>query len=487
MRLWIAVFLPNLPLDAARPHWSEQPALICGVLEQERVIALTPAARAAGLRLGLRRAGALALCPEATLLERDPAAEARTLQAAALSLLQYTPQLAVPDGDSLLLDVGASLMVFGGPRALHRRVRATLAALDLRGGIAMAPTARGASLLARGPARRRVLQADTLARRLDALPLTLLPEAQARLAWLQGLGCQRLADLRRLPRAGLQRRSDPALLHALDAAYGAAAEVHAWLSPPARFEARTELMDYVEHADALLHVSGRLTEQLSGWLGAQRLAVRAITLTLEHERGRHACPPSQLHLAMAEPVWQSAHLRGLLRERLARFELAAPVIAVTLSAPVTVDMPAASTTLFPEPGGSAADHARLLDLLSARLGPAQVRRPAPLADHRPEAANQWLPVAADLPRPPELPPALERPFWLIEPAQPLALRAHRPVYQGQPLRLLRGPERIESGWWDAVNTQRDYFVAEDAAGARYWLYRERGGETAHWFLHGRYA
>ncbi|OZI41264.1 DNA polymerase [Bordetella genomosp. 5] len=487
MRLWIAVFLPRLPLDAARPHWSEQPELVCAVLEQERVIALTPAARAAGLRLGLRRAGALALCPDALLLERDPAAEARTLQAAALSLLQYTPQLAVPDGDSLLLDVGASLMVFGGPRALYRRVRDTLAALDLQAGIAVAPTARGAWLLARSPGRRRVLREPALARRLDALPLVLLPEAQPRLAWLQGLGCKRLADLRRLPRAGLQRRSDPALLRALDAAYGDAAEVHAWLTPPAHFEARTELMDYVEHAEALLHVSGRLTEQLSGWLGAQRLAVRAITLTLEHERGRHARDPSQLHLAMAEPVWQSAHLRGLLRERLSRLELAAPVIAVTLSAPLTVDMPAISTTLFPEPGGNATDHARLLDLLCARLGPEQVRRPAPLADHRPEVANRWVALEAAGGRPPVLPPALERPFWLIEPAQALEIRAHRPVYQGQALRLTRGPERIESGWWDAINTQRDYFVAEDAAGARYWLYRERGGETARWFLHGRYA
>ena len=69
----------------------------------------------------------------------------------------------------------------------------------------------------------------------------------------------------------------------------------------------------------------------------------------------------------------------------------------------------------------------------------------------------------------------------------MQIHQHRPTYAGQPLRLVRGPERIESGWWDAALTVRDYFVAEDAASARYWIYRERDTEHARWFLHGRYA
>ncbi|MCD0506260.1 hypothetical protein LPZ50_25070, partial [Bordetella petrii] len=86
-----------------------------------------------------------------------------------------------------------------------------------------------------------------------------------------------------------------------------------------------------------------------------------------------------------------------------------------------------------------------------------------------------------------LPTALDRPFWLLDPPVPLRVIQHRPAYAGQALRLVRGPERIESGWWDAALTVRDYFVAEDAAAARYWIYRERDTEHARWFLHGRYA
>ncbi|MFQ1061443.1 Y-family DNA polymerase [Bordetella trematum] len=482
MRLWIALSLHQLPLDSVLAGWADT-GRCCAVVEHERLIALSPAARQAGLRTGQRRASAQALAPQAELFARDRAAETLRLQEAALALLQYTPQLALREPDALLLDVGASLRLFGGPRALARRVRATLATLCLHGRLGMAPTAQGAWLLARGAAPA-ALRLSSLARRLDALPVELLPEAQAQAAWLQGLGCEYLAQLRALPRAGLQRRAGPDLLMALDRAYGQTAEAHAWFIAAPRFEARLELADYAEHAQALLGAAARLTEQLSGWLHGGRLAVRSVTLRLEHERGRRARPPSCLTLTMAEPVWHGRHLQDLLRERLERLELPEPVIAMALSADQTQQADSASQTLFPDPASQAADHARLLDLLAARLGPQAVRHAAACADHRPEQANQWQPVHQPAPRHCPAGPVLERPFWLLEPARALPEQNHRPVYQGQPLRLLRGPERIESGWWDDAPAQRDYFVAEDQAGARYWLYRERGQR---WFLHGLYG
>ncbi|WP_241116511.1 DNA polymerase Y family protein, partial [Achromobacter xylosoxidans] len=327
----------------------------------------------------------------------------------------------------------------------------------------------------------------TLARRLDALPVALLPQARPRLDWLNDIGCHTLADLRALPRAGLQRRSAPDLLQALDAAYGQSPELHRWIEPPPRFERRIELMEYLEHTDAVLAVARRLAEQLGGWLAARQLAVRRVLLRLDHERGRHARPPTDLELALAQPVWQAPQILNLLREKLGRLTLEAPVIAVTLLAPDTTEQPAASTTLFPEPGGTAADHARLLDLLTARLGRDQVRHACPIPDHRPEAANTWGDALEPSPRPEPLPEPLDRPFWLLDPPLPLKLAGHRPQYAGQALRLMRGPERIESGWWDPALTVRDYFVAEDAAGARYWIYRERDDEHARWHLHGLYA
>jgi protein ImuB len=80
--------------------------------------------------------------------------------------------------------------------------------------------------------------------------------------------------------------------------------------------------------------------------------------------------------------------------------------------------------------------------------------------------------------------------WLQAP-EPLAERNARPLLDGRPLGLLSGPERIESGWWDAALAERDYFIAEAGDGALVWIYRARlplssAGEGG-WFLHGRFG
>jgi protein ImuB len=51
------------------------------------------------------------------------------------------------------------------------------------------------------------------------------------------------------------------------------------------------------------------------------------------------------------------------------------------------------------------------------------------------------------------------------------------------LDLLRGPERIESGWWDGADATRDYYVARDPQGSLLWIYRECEG-ARRWFLQG---
>ena len=47
------------------------------------------------------------------------------------------------------------------------------------------------------------------------------------------------------------------------------------------------------------------------------------------------------------------------------------------------------------------------------------------------------------------------------------------MLEGQPLRLLAGPERIEAGWWDGPAVARDYFIAGTPSGVLVWIYRHR--------------
>lgn len=460
-------------------------------------MALSPLAREAGVKPGMRRAGVLMLAPQARLHERSPELEAQALQAVALALLQYSPLVAQGEEATLLVDVGASLRLFGGVRALCRRIAASLRALGYTGALSCAPTARGAWLLARGNARQgRVLGMASLARRLDRLPCALLPPARPYLDWFEGIGCRTLGQLRHLPRPGLQRRCGAALLDMLDDAHGHSTELFLWIEAPPTFRASLELFDRVEYADALLFGARRLLQQMTGWLCARQFAVERIQLLLAHERGRVARPPTVIDLALGEAVWRDEHLVRLLKERLAQLVLEAPVIGLTLEALQVQPMAPPSDTLFPEPGGTPQERQRLMELLVARLGSENVLQAVPRADYRPEAANQWLPLPArpaGKTAPPALPPGLSgmpRPGWLL--AQPVALlmREHRPFY-GSPLKMVTVAERIEAGWW-GQSQARDYFIAEGLDHAHYWVYRERiagSGEDAapRWFLHGLFG
>jgi len=473
-------------LDALRPSWSTD-ATECIVLDHEHVAAVSPAAHRSGVSVGMRKSGAAIIAPQATLLERSPEKEHALLHQAALAMLQYTPEVALADDHTLLLNVSASLMLFKGPRGISRRVTHTLRAMQLNATQGMAVTARGAWLLARrgqtGP-RRRVRLAS-LHTQLNQLPLSLLPAAQKHADWLRGIGCHTLGALRRLPRAGLQRRVGTEVVRAMDVAYGEIPEVHAWFTAPLVFKQRIELIERLEHTSAVHAVAQELIAQMSGWLVHRQRAITQLILSMEHEIGRHARPPTQLALPLAAPAWQASHLQHLLKEKLDRVTLEAPVVAIGLETPDTVEMPAISTTLFPEPGGTAADHMRLLDLLAARLGPEQVRQPNTQADHRPETANQWRTAIGRAT--PACPPAdIERPFWLLDPPEALSTHQDKPYY-GSPLTLVKGPERIETGWWDGGLAVRDYFVAQDKHYVHYWIYRERDHHAARWYLHGLFG
>ncbi|MCO4856593.1 DNA polymerase Y family protein [Herbaspirillum sp. WGmk3] len=491
--LWIAVHLPLLPLEVFRPNWLDEAAAV--VFERDRVSALTAPARALGVHEGMRRGGVQLLAPQAHLNERDILREQTTLQQAALALLQYTPQVTLAEEDCILLEVGASLRLFGGIRALCRKIRVTIARMGLSATLSCAVTATGAWLLARY-GYVRTLSHHSLQRRLDRLPVVLLTAARAHLEWLHGLGCRQLGQVQRLPRAGLQRRCGKELLGMLDRAYGATPEVHDWIVAPPTFQARVELPDRIEHTDILAAYAQGLLAQLAGWLTARQLAIKKLRLWLEHERGRQAVAPTELQVALSVPAWQEDHLHTLVKEKLARSSLPAPAIALGLAADELESQQAASEMLFPEPGGSAEDHQRLLELLVARLGADKVQQAAPRADHRPEIANRWCSVMQS---PASLPAALNtdaarlppRPLWLLAEPLPLRMQQHKPFYRSA-LEFTSPPERIEAGWWEGRPLTRDYFTARDASHAYYWIFRQwRGGEWSdeepQWFLHGLFG
>lgn len=417
------------------------------------------------------------------------------MHAVAMALLQYTPLVTHAEESTLLLDIGASLTLFRGIGSLCRRIQADMKGLGFSCRVSCAPTARAAWIFARF-GRGRTVKHESMTRQLDRIPALIIPAARPFATWLEGIGCETVAELRRLPRPGLQRRCGRQLLDTMDSAFGTAPELFDWIEAPEKFEASIELFDRIESADLLLAAAQRLVLQLAGWLSNKQLAVEGVKLFLEHERGRVARPPTELEIKLAEPVWEGGHIVRLLKERLGKIELEAPVIGLRLEAVQLQPMAPPTYSLFPQAGGTAEDQIRVMELIVARLGAEKVMQSKPIADYRPEVANNWVSVQEKVSEAAvnaQLPPDLEcllRPTWLL--AKPIALlvRNHRPFY-GSPLRIISGPERMEAGWW-SDGEARDYFVAEGAEHALYWIYRERISGSAddsepRYFLHGLFG
>ena len=524
--LWIALHLPLLSLEsftATLPHEAgDQPLAL---MDAHSILSVNTPARALGVEPGFKRATALALAPQLTLGLADQVRDAQALIAVAHTALAFTPTVVIqPPGDTgstpspddaphtVLLEVQASLRYFGGLPALLQRLRAALAPLGHRLHVVSASTAFGAALLARVHPHLNCADLAATCRALERAPVWLLGPGRAHREALQGMGLRTIADLKRVPRDGLARRFGPAMLSELDRATGARPDPREPLTLPPAFEGRLELFARVDTTQQLVHGAAVLLARLVAWLSAQHAFVRRFTLVMEHERrSRHDAPGSgvtAIEIALAEPSRDGAHLLLLLRERLASLQLPAPTLDLRLQAIDIAHRAPPNTELFPTQASEQEGLTRLIERLQARLGCEQVLRLVTLQDHRPERATAWRladaqmrparsrstaagALAADAPA--ACLPAV-RPVWLLLQPEPLhprdVLGESGPVVDGQPLQLLSGPERIESGWWDAELVERDYYIAQLPDGALVWIFRERvpaAGSNLAWFLQGRFG
>jgi protein ImuB len=421
--------------------------------------------------------------PDATPPSND------ALHALATWALQFTPRVAIAD-EAVVLEVQASTRLFGGRRALHERIAGQ--AFDLGvAGIAWAPNSLAALACVRAGVLNGVRQ--PLPQLLDALPMDVLSAVAPHHLTLAQLGCRTLGDVRRLPRSGVSRRFGKDLLSALDQAYGLRPEAHCWVELPETFHARLELMARVETAPAMLSGARRLLVQLCGWLAARHAGTTVFTLRWAHDTLRPH-DTGELAIRTAQPMREVEHLHRLLAEHLAHVQLQAPVGELMLEVTDIVPLHEHSASLLPDARSESESLTRVLERIAARLGPQRVRRPVLCEDHRAEWMQRWQPAPLPLPRQRTAPYDIPQPTFVLPEPQRLAVRGHRPLYQG-PLMLLTGPHRVEGGWWhrseDDASThhvERDYWVALSERAGVLWVFQQRlAGDDAAWYLHGWFA
>jgi protein ImuB len=474
---WACLHYPRLALEALhsdvpvdRPH-----AIVDGPQQRRHVVLANAAAGKAGVRAQQPLASAQLLCPRLAVTPRDESAERHALASLADHAYRYSADVSIAPPDTLFLEVGASLKLFGGWPALERRIRADIDRLGYTCVLAAAPTATAARVFT---ACRSTIALPALAQlplALEAAPIVAGGFEAKTIATLHGMGMRTLGDLFRLPRAELARRIGQRALDHLDRMRGLVAETLPRWQPPPRYARRIEFGYGIDSHGALVFPLQRLVREFAQFLAARDGGVQRFILELGHERDAL----TRIEVGLLAPQRDAASLLELARARLERVELVAPVHALALRADDLPPLCPLHRDLFETNRHEQFDWPALVERLRARLGDAALQGLACVADHRPDRASRFVPLGARPPAPTAAPAA--RPFWLLQ--RPLPLR-------GRPARVLAGPERIESGWWDEHDQRRDYYIIETRDGQRAWAFIATGcapDRDAPWTLQGWFA
>jgi len=126
MKRVVTVWWPDWPVVAAGA--SAGPAI---VLRANRVVARSPSTAAEGVAIGQRRRIAQQRCPEAVILDHDPARDARAFEPVVRAVAAFTPRVEQVEPGWLSLDARGPSRYFGGDEAFAGRVAA--AAVDAVG------------------------------------------------------------------------------------------------------------------------------------------------------------------------------------------------------------------------------------------------------------------------------------------------------------------------------------------------------------------
>jgi protein ImuB len=430
--LWLAIRLPQLPLEVLPPTATEA----------------TPR------NLRAEREAVKALCAAAYQFSSTVTAQARAPQA---------------DVHTIWLEVGTSLRLFQGLDALIAKLDAVLARVGYSHRLGVAPTLEGASIVA-DAGLAPCFTADELLVALKGVPATRLALRDEVLAAFDGSGLTRIGQVLAVPLDAVAMRFGYETTDYFGRLTGRLDDPRRWYRIPERYRRRFEFDGEIESTETLLFPLRRMLAEFHEYLAARDTGTQEFRLELEHE----GAPPSTLSIGLSSASRDAAHFGVLVRERFERAPLAGPVTAMTLAADRFVSPRVRQLDFLNPRGREDEEWGALMDKLRARLGPDLVRSLGLAADYRPE--KSWCSVspgsvgaasvATDSPR---------RPLWLLP--EPQAL--------DEMPRCVSGPERIEGGWWDGLDATRDYYVAESGAGARLWVYRERN--SGGWFLQGLWS
>ncbi|TWT66914.1 DNA polymerase IV [Posidoniimonas polymericola] len=494
------------PLRAGRGEPQRAIAVSASSRGVDRVASCCPAARQLGVLPGMRTAEAEAIAgPEKlAVFVSEPKEDLRRLEQLAEDANRFSPIVAIDEAtrSALLMDVSGMWPLWGdSPAAGEQRLAAAVAGWlterCLQSRVAVGSTVGlsfGAACF--GEAAVAVVDHERSAEAARRLPVAALRLDEQTLDRLAGFHLRTLDQLLAIPRASLPSRFGPTVNQRLAQLLGETPEPLRPVRPPEELRADWRFESPVANAEVLESIVGLLLARLESRLTASRQGAKHVRIeylfdTPHESTGRRFAV--DLRLSRATCSQQELQALFALRSDGLHFEDA--VAEVNAHVVEAVLLQHRQQLLF-EDHREAAGFERdlLVNRLAARVGQTRVCRAARRSSHDPLRAYHYL-EAIDLPRAAFRLSAAEaeraRRLPLLPRQRPLSVRVDcdqdgSPCLVSlagqQPVTVVWGPERIETGWWRGRPLARDAYWVKLADGRRFWLLLDLGSRR--WRLAG---
>lgn len=479
-----------------------------------------------GLWLDMKLNDARAMLPDLNVQTHDVIADRLLHNQFAHWMLRYAPSVALQGRDGFVLDVAGCTHLFGGEAAMARNIQNRFSAMGFTCRLAFADTIAAAlALVFHGADELHILPPHAPNDALDVLPIEALRLESDTLMLLKRLGLKHISDVRKLPRAALERRFyegkksrtkaqatglGQSVQWRLDQLSGAMAEPISFITEPHDFRALKQCPALALETGAVEIALQELLPSLCEDLKQAGKGARQFRLTGYRADGGM----SSVSANLSQPVHAPSIIARLFKDKLAQIDCGFGIDLFALEAlQVSAMKDTQDDIVEPENAAfSSASIAGFADTMANHGNGSNVVKLMPRTSYVPERAQCFAPVnlAVDWRAWQEV-----EPIWSPRPVRlfthPEAAQVTAELPDSPPVQFVwrkrlrkvvrsRGPERILPEWWrDDLKakrsaTFRDYYDVEDQTGLRYWMYRAIKDEpiedsdeikrTIHWFVHG---
>lgn len=485
--LWIYLHFPQLQLDQLNID-KDKPLAIVDT-KNNQICQLNAHAQQQGIKLGMGLASASLSCPNLLLHEYNYDIEEHAITHLANALYFVCSDIALAPPQGIALRAQNMLQLYGGLSQYWPLIKQCLAQQQVHYLASSAYSIQAAKVLAlckqslisekRERIFKALLKCDIAASDID-------PKDKVKLL---RIGVKTISDLHQLTSAELANRVSRVSMSLIHELFGKQAAKVKFYHPLSTYSDYLELLYEVHLSARLLPVLNKCISKFSDFLLLRNAHALSINITF-FQRDNEALTHT---FNSIQGIYKTSQWLDIIELQLSNISFASPVYALRIECTHYETAQSSNVDLF----NQKASHVAALTLLSrlqSKLGEQNIHQLRFKADFRPEQSTHKSKFTqgqracnkstnynnsdglAITSQHQVMPTSIfaDRPGLLLEPPEPLTVA----------VQVIKGPERIQTGWWDNKSVKRDYYIGQSEDGQQVWIFKTPNKQ---WYLHGYFV